>query len=60
MNEIEIIGDFVHNILEAWEMFFTVIDEMVGNDIIFSEFKGSLLGVVVKNVIMTKSDKVCV
>ena len=29
MNEIEIIGDFIHNILEAWDMFFTVIDEMV-------------------------------
>ena len=31
MNEIEIIGDFIHNILEAWEMFSTVIDEMVSN-----------------------------
>ena len=31
MNEIEIIGDFIHNILEAWEMFFTVMDEMVSN-----------------------------
>ena len=31
MNEIEIIGDFIHNILEAWGMFFTVIDEMVSN-----------------------------